>query len=70
MCIGFIGIFQNALFIEMSQKKVNMGVSKNRGIPKWMVKIMVPNPMNTWMIWGYHYFWVDTHMLPTMVSKD
>ena len=25
--------------------------------PKWMVKIMVPNPMNKWMIWGYHYFW-------------
>ena len=20
--------------------------------PKWMVKIMVPNPMNKWMIWG------------------
>ena len=42
--MGFIRIFQNALFIEMSQKKVNMGVSKNRGIPKWMVKIM-ENPI-------------------------
>ena len=32
-----------------------MDVSKNRGIfpPKCMVKIMVPNPMNKWMIWGY-----------------
>ena len=29
-----------------------MGVSKNNGTPKWMVKIMVPNPMNKWMIWG------------------
>ena len=29
-----------------------MGVSKNSGTPKWMVKIMVPNPMNKWMIWG------------------
>ena len=29
--------------------------SKNRGTPKWMVKIM-ENPMNKWMIWGYHYF--------------
>ena len=32
-----------------------MGVSQNRGVypPKWMmVKIMVPNPMNKWMIWG------------------
>ena len=36
----------------------HLGVSKNRGIlpPKWMVKIM-ENPMNKWMIWGYHYFW-------------
>ena len=44
-----------------------MGVSKNRGIlpPKWLVKLMVPNPMNKWMIWGslYNpYFWVDTHI--------
>ena len=29
-----------------------LGVSKNRGIPKWMVKTMVPNPMNKCMIWG------------------
>ena len=28
-----------------------MGVSKNRGTPKWMVKIM-ENPINPWMIWG------------------
>ena len=36
---------------------VNMGVSRNRGIPKWMVKIM-ENPINPWMIWGDfpHYF--------------
>ena len=27
-----------------------------------MVKIMVPNPMNKWMIWGYHYyFWKHPH---------
>ena len=29
-----------------------LGVSKNSGTLKWMVKIMVPNPMNKWMIWG------------------
>ena len=29
-----------------------MSVSKNRGIPKWMVKIM-ENPMNKWMIWEF-----------------
>ena len=34
-----------------------MGVSKNIGTPKWMVKIMVPNPMNKWMIFlENHYF--------------
>ena len=33
-----------------------MRVSKKTGTPKWMVKIM-ENPMNKWMIWGYHYFW-------------
>ena len=37
----------------------HLDMSKNRGIlpPKWMVKIMVQNPMNKWMIWGYHSFW-------------
>ena len=35
----------------------HLGVSKNRGTPKWMVKIM-ENPMNKWKIWGGHlYFW-------------
>ena len=35
----------------------NMGVSKNRGTPKWMVKIM-EHPIYKWMIWG-----VPTHHL-------
>ena len=45
-----------------------MGVSKNRGIlpPKWMVKIM-ENPMNKWMIWGYHYFW--KHPYPLKINS-
>ncbi len=40
--------------------------TKNRGIwpPKWMVKIMVPNPMNKWMIWGAHpYFWKHPYIM-------
>ena len=32
-----------------------MGVSKNNGIPKWMVKIR-ENPMNKWMILGVPLF--------------
>ena len=31
-----------------------MGVSKNRGTPKWMV--YNGKPLLRWMIWGYHYF--------------
>ena len=39
-----------------------MGVSKNRGTPNgWF--IMVPNPMNKWMIWRFsHDFWFNTHI--------
>ena len=45
---------------------------QNRGgkPPKWMVNIMVPNPIVSllfkWMIWGYHYFW--KHPYVTMLS--
>ena len=29
--------------------------------PKWMVKIMVPNPMNKWMIWGVFPLFLVPH---------
>ena len=48
---------------HQDQRFNHMDVSKNRGIfpPKWMVKIMVPNPMYKWMIWGvFPYFWFNT----------
>ena len=32
-----------------------MGVSKNRGTPKWMV--YNGKPYKKGMIWAYHYFW-------------
>ena len=35
-------------------------VSKNRGTPKWMVKIM-ENPMNKWMIWGVFPLFLVQH---------
>ena len=41
-------------FHDYGRKVRYMGVSKNSGTPKWMVKIM-ENPMNKWMIWGYPY---------------
>ena len=42
-----------------------VGVSKNRGTPKWMVKIM-ENPMNKWMIWGENPpIFGNTHMSDT-----
>ena len=42
-----------------------MGVEPKIGVGKtpqngWL--IMVPNPMNKWMIWGYHDFWKHPHM--------
>ena len=41
---------------------IYMDVSKNRGTPKWMVKIM-ENPINMgWFGWVSPYFWVDTHI--------
>ena len=54
------------LFRKMSQgkkdKKVgNMGVSKNRGIPKWTVYI--GNTLLKWMIWGENpLFFGNTHI--------
>ena len=36
-----------------------MGVFKNNGTPKWMVKIM-ENPMNKWMIWGVFPLFLET----------
>ena len=32
----------------------HLGVSKNKGTPKWMV---YNGTLLRWMIWGYHYFW-------------
>ena len=38
-----------------------MGVSKNRGIPKWMVYYW--KPYSNGLIWGFSpYFWFNTHM--------
>ena len=36
-----------------------MGISKNRGSPKWMV--YDGKALLKWMIWGYHYFWKHPH---------
>ena len=49
-------ITDSGFFIGYSERE--MGVEPKIGgkTPKWMVKIM-ENPMNKWMIWGYHYFW-------------
>ena len=33
----------------------NVGVSKYRGIPKWIG--LQWKTLLKWMIWGYHYFW-------------
>ena len=52
MLIGYVSIGLKVLMNYLA-KKINfkMDVSKNRGTPKWMVKIM-EIPINKWMIWG------------------
>ena len=43
-----------------------MGVSKNRGIPKWMV--YNGKPYKKWMIWGKTHYFGNTHIpVPWMV---
>ena len=42
-------------------KTMNMGVSKNRGTPKWMV--YKGKPYLNWMIWGYHNFGKHPYLL-------
>ena len=43
-----------------------MGVSKNRGTPKWMV--YNGKPLLTWMIWGKTHYFGNTHIpVPWMV---
>ena len=48
-------IFCNLETIPTSTESHHLGVSKNRGTPKWMVKIM-ENPIKTDDL-GYPYFW-------------
>ena len=40
---------------------IDVGVSKNRGTPRWMVKIM-ENPFFLWMIWGENPLFLETSM--------
>ena len=51
-----VGESQNDQVLKcvFNQYIMYMGVEPKIGgkNPKWMVKIMVPNPMNKWMIWG------------------
>ena len=56
MCFRLRGIYP-ALIVGTSSDKWMFPKIGGFYPPKWMVKIMDPNPMNKWMIWGYHYFW-------------
>ena len=65
-----INIRSHCLWKKCLYRSTDICISKNRGIlpPKRMVKIM-ENPMNKWMIWGYHYFWKHPdmfHVSPTI----
>ncbi len=43
-----------------------MGVSKNKGTPKWMIYNGKPwKTLLKWMIWGFSpYFWFNTQIVP------
>ena len=50
--------------------ETHMGVSKNRGNPKWMVYFMVPNPIKMDDLGGPPLF-LETHIdIQTLVSKS
>ena len=50
--------------------ETHMGVSKNRGNPKWMVYFMVPNPIKMDDLGGPPLF-LETHIdIQTLVSND
>ena len=41
----------------MKRKDIHVDVSKNSGTPKMDGEnTVMENPINPWMIWGYHYF--------------
>ena len=48
-----------------------MGVSRNKGIPKWMVYFMVPNPIKMDDLGGNTpNFWVNTHIEPQCFENN
>ena len=68
---GCLGIMENVIHVWsclVSQWKY-MGVSKNRGTPKWMVYIN-GKPYWIWMIWGYHYFRKHPYDFPGNSIRD
>ena len=48
---------------------LNLGVSKYRGTPKWMVKI-IENPINPWMIWGENPIFGNVQMFTIVPTSD
>ena len=47
---------------SLTELCIYMGVSKNRGTPKWMV--YNGKPLLKWMTWRYHYFWKHPYIPP------
>ena len=52
-------IQQIKLVDSQKSNEIELGVSKNRATPKWMVKVM-ENPIKKWMIWGYIALFLET----------
>ena len=73
--MGWFGGFSHYFWIN-THMHYHMDVSK-KGTPKWMVKIMVPNPMNKWdglegfpIIFGSTPTCTTTWMFPKRVPQN
>ena len=67
-------LFVSCVFFGITHKdgKESLHFKQIIGTPKWMVKIMVPNPMNKWDDLGYFhpYFWFNTHLFSERWCPD
>ena len=57
------------IFFGRIKVEGKMGVSKNSGTPKWMVKIM-ENPIKKWMIWGENPPFKETSKCWVVILRD
>ena len=65
--VNFLGQLARLVIHQFSAKSRQLGVSKNKGTPKWMV--YCGKTLLKWMISGYHYFWKHPYRVYYRVNK-